>query len=63
MVAKNIGVLKIDVAIYNELNYSLFKELLGKIEKNLRLMDIEDLNFDNATGQTKLTINTYYIKQ
>ncbi len=44
-------------------NYQSFKNLLEKIEKNLMIMDIDDLSFSPESNSADLKITSYYYKQ
>jgi Tfp pilus assembly protein PilO len=56
-----IGRVKISADIVGT-DYNGFKTLLSAFEKNLRLMDINTLNFDPKGKKTTLEIYTYYLK-
>ncbi len=44
------------------LNYTTFKKLLSHFEENLRLMDVNSVNFSPDGKSVSLDITTYYLK-
>ena len=56
-----IGVLGVDLTLADKLDYEVFKKLLKEFESNLRLMDIQSLDYSNESGEVKLSLYTYYI--
>lgn len=42
-------------------SYANLKNLVNKLESNLRLLDVNSLNFQSGTGSYIMNINTYYV--
>lgn len=57
----SVGSYNIKVSI-GKVNYSSLRKLLNSMENSLRLLDINNVKFDPATGTADLEINTYYLK-
>lgn len=58
---EEIGLIKISVQLLGT-DYETLKRLLRFLENNLRIMDIEELNFGPSEQTTHLKILTYYLK-
>lgn len=56
-----IGRIKIGISVRGT-DYESFKNLLYSLENNLRLIDVERVNFNPSSQSTELTLYTYYIK-
>ncbi|HRH33287.1 MAG TPA: hypothetical protein PK720_04085 [bacterium] len=46
----------------NGVDYESLKRIVGRFEKNLRLMDITKLEFDPANQTATIELNVYYLK-
>jgi len=44
-------------------SYQRLKEFLGALENNLRLMDVNDIKYDQSGGTLSLEVSTYYLPQ
>lgn len=57
----NVGIMKIKLEVLG-VNYEKLKNLLSSLENNLRLMDIENLEFSPTDRKASFEISTYYYK-
>ncbi|HNX11187.1 MAG TPA: hypothetical protein PKI61_03525, partial [bacterium] len=57
-----IGMMRVSVSVAN-IDYPHLKKLLGLIEHNLRLTDVQDLSFNPAEKTAALHLSTYYFKK
>jgi hypothetical protein len=55
------GVVVIELG-FREGTYQKVKNFIQKIEKNIRVMDIIELSFQNVGNELNLKIKTYYLK-
>jgi electron transfer flavoprotein alpha/beta subunit len=55
------GIVSIDLA-FSQGTYQKVKNFIQKIEKNIRVMDITELNFQNVGNNLSLKIKTYYLE-
>lgn len=58
---KNVGKVKVKISV-SAVNYLDFKKLLSIMESNVRLMDIEKLDFQPGDQTADFDFYTYYLK-
>ncbi len=58
---KNVGKVKVKISV-SAVNYLDFKKLLSIMESNVRLMDVERLNFQPGDQTADFDFYTYYLK-
>ncbi len=58
---KRVGSISVELKV-DSANYSVFKRLLAMIENSVRLMDVQEVDFDPGKMTASLKITTYYIK-
>ncbi|MDD2680576.1 MAG: hypothetical protein PHE20_00560 [Patescibacteria group bacterium] len=57
----NVGTIKAELSL-SSVDYVALKNLLPLLEKQLRLIDVEELDFDPAANTVHLIFYTYYFK-
>ncbi len=57
----NVGIIKAEMSL-SSIDYVALKNLLPLLEKQLRLIDVEDLSFDPSAETANLIFYTYYFK-
>ncbi len=60
--SEEIGGIKVSISVRGT-DYEAFKNLLHSLENNLRLIDVERVDFDPKSQSTKLLLSTYYTKK